>query len=58
MMIRWARLCLNSITTLGQAVTHTVYRLQQWLGERFIDHLAQLVDVTAQAVTVGAIIPP
>ena len=28
MMIRWARLCLNSITTLGQAITHTVHGLQ------------------------------
>src|SRR5213079_1849974 len=56
MMIRCARLCLNSIATLGQAIPDTVHGLQQRLGERLVDHLAQLVNVAAQAVAVRAVI--
>ncbi|MOA69987.1 hypothetical protein D3C78_1985350 [compost metagenome] len=32
--------------------------MQQRLGEGFVDHLAQLVDMAAQAVAVGAVVAP
>ncbi|MNG32947.1 hypothetical protein D3C84_1190800 [compost metagenome] len=32
--------------------------MQQRLAERLVDHLAQLMDMTAQAVAVGAVIAP
>jgi hypothetical protein len=53
MMIRWARLCLNSIAALGEAIADAMDGMQQRFVERFVDHLAQLVDVAAQAVAVG-----
>src|SRR5450830_2103194 len=58
MMIRWARLCLNSIAAFGQAIADAMYGMQQGLFEGLVDHLAQLVDVTAQAVAVRAIVAP
>ena len=35
-----------------------MHGLQQRFIERFVDHLAQLVDVAAQAVAVRAIVAP
>ena len=35
-----------------------MHGVQQWLGEWLVDHLAQLVNMAAQAVAVGAVIAP
>src|SRR5690606_25946926 len=58
MMMRWARLCLNSIAALGEAIADAMDGMQQRFFERFVDHLAQLVHMAAQAVAVRAVVAP
>jgi hypothetical protein len=53
MMMRWARLCLNSIAALGEAIADAMDGMQQRFFKRFVDHLAQLMHMAAQAVAVG-----
>src|SRR5690606_25861943 len=56
--MRRANGCLACMLLLREAIAHAMHRLHKRASERLVEHLAQLMNMAAQAVAVRAVIAP